>query len=302
MRCLEVGFTLKRLLRRLLTPAHYRVLSRVKNQALPNLKYRLVQWPSLLVGQVIKILPDSNLVALKSGIRVVKKMDYERRDILLEVDSDFEYRVRLHSCQKEPDTVHWIETFIKEGDVLYDIGANSGAYSLVASKFFDGKVTVYAFEPAFLNFAQLCKNLLLNRNQNSVVPLPVALSDTTSITNFNLGNLVPGGAMHALGEPLDPEGHVFTPVAQQPVLSYRVDDFIKQFDIRMPNHIKIDVDGNELSILKGMDETLNGGSVRSVLLELNVGSGRDQEILQFLAEKGFKVHSTYGLNHIFVQV
>jgi len=102
MCCLEVGFIFKRLL----IPPQYHSLSRVKNQALTNLKYKLVQLPFLLVGQVFKVLPGGNLVALQFAIRVVKKMDYERRDILLEVDSDFEYRVRLHSCQREPDTVN----------------------------------------------------------------------------------------------------------------------------------------------------------------------------------------------------
>jgi FkbM family methyltransferase len=228
-------------------------------------------------------------------------MDYEHRDILLSVDSDFEYRVRLHSCKKEPDTVQWIETFFREGDVFYDIGANVGAYSLVASKFFEGKVTVYAFEPAFLNFTQLCKNLQLNGSQESVMPLPIALSDKTHIANFNFRNLVPGGAVHALGEPVDDGGNVFTPVARQPVLSYRVDDLIKHFDLRIPNHIKIDVDGTEFSVLKGMEGTLNDHSVRSMLLELNVGTGYERQILDFLAKKGFEVHSKRGANHIFVR-
>ena len=101
---------------------------------------------------------------------------------------------------------------------------------------------------------------------------------------------------------MDSEGNVFTPVARQPVLSYRVDDLIKQFDIRKPNHVKIDVDGNEFSVLKGMEETLNESSVKSVLLELNVGRGDDQNILEFLANKGFQVHSDFDLNHIFVRV
>jgi FkbM family methyltransferase len=238
---------------------------------------------------------------LKSDIKIVKKLDYDHRDILLNIDSDFEYRVRLHSCKKEPETVQWIETFFRKGDVFYDIGANIGAYSLVASKFFDGKVTVYAFEPASPNFAQLCKNLVLNGSVGSVVPLPIALSDRTSIVNFNLQNLVPGGAIHALGEPVDGEGNVFTPVVRQPVLSYRVDDFIKQFQIPIPAHIKIDVDGSELSVLKGMDKTLNDHSLRSMLLELNVGTGYEREILDFLAIKGFEVHSKHGANHIFVR-
>jgi FkbM family methyltransferase len=292
---------MKRLLRKLLTKGQYDKLSRLKNETLPNLRYRLGQSPFLLVGSVIKFLPDNTLVTLKSAINVVKQMDYARRDIFLNVDSDFEYRVRLHSCKKEPETVQWIETFFREGDVFYDIGANVGAYSLVASKFFEGKVTVYAFEPAFLNFTQLCKNLILNGSQESVVPLPIALSDKTHIANFNFQNLVPGGAIHALGEPVDGEGNVFTPVVRQYVLSYRVDELIKHFDLRIPNHIKIDVDGTEFSVLKGMDETLNDRLVRSMLLELNVGRGSEREILEFLANKGFEVHSKYGANHIFVR-
>lgn len=292
---------MKSLFRRLLTPHQYQGLSRVKNETLPNLGRGLTQWPFLFIGQAIRVLPDSRLIAFKSGIKVVKKMDYQRRDIFLDVESDVEYRLRLHSCQKEPETVKWIETFIKEGDVLYDIGANSGAYSLVASKFFNGKVTVYAFEPAFLNFAQLCKNVALNKSQDTVIPLPVALSDKTNIANFNLRSLVPGGAIHSLGEPLDPDGNAYTPAFRQPVMSYRADDLIEQFDLRTPNHIKIDVDGNEYSVLKGMEKTLGCGAVKSVLLELNGGQGHDQEILDLLAEKGFQVHSNYGLNHIFVR-
>jgi FkbM family methyltransferase len=238
---------------------------------------------------------------LKSGINIVKKMDYERRDIFLNIDSDFEYRVRLHSCEKEPETVKWIETFFREGDVFFDIGANVGAYSLVASKFLGGKITVYAFEPAFLNFTQLCKNLVLNVCLGSVTPLPIALSDKTTIGNFNYRNLFPGGATHALGEAVGPENDVFTPVARQPMLSYRVDDLITQFQIPIPNHVKIDVDGTELSVLKGMDETLDNRSVRSVLLELNAGRGHGSEIIGFLSAKGFNIHSKHTENYIFMR-
>src|ERR1044071_9834964 len=31
---------------------------------------------------------------------------------------------------KEPDTIAWIDQFVQEGDVLYDVGANIGLYSL----------------------------------------------------------------------------------------------------------------------------------------------------------------------------
>ena len=293
------GFAMKRLLQRILNQGQYRALLRFKNKTIPNLRYRLGQSPFLLVGSVIKVLPASSKVTLKSSINVVKKMDYKRRDIFLTVDSDIEYRVRLNSCKKEPDTVEWIETSLKEGDVLYDVGANTGAYSLVTSKCFDGKVQVFAFEPAFLNYAQLCKNLVINQCGRSVIPFQIALSDQTGIEDFNYHVLVPGGAVHALGEAVDHEGEAFKPASTQPVIRYRLDDFVRQFGIPAPNHVKIDVDGTEFSILKGMDETLSNPSLRSLMLELNEGRGQVTEIVDFLSAKGLEERSRLGSNRMF---
>ena len=254
-----------------------------------------------MVVRIAELLPDAARISLKSKINIVKRMDYERHDVFLNVDSEIEHRVRLASCQKEPDTVKWIETIMKDGEVFFDIGANTGAYSLVASKFFEGQVKVYAFEPAFLNFSQLCKNLILNQCQETITPFQVALSDETGVQTFNFHNLIPGGAVHALGQAVDHQGDHFDPISKQPVLMYRLDDFIKQFQIPGPNHLKIDVDGTEFSVLNGMDETLGNRSVRSVMLELNEGTGDGEQIFDYLSKKGFEVHSTRGLNHLFLR-
>ena len=292
---------MKRKLAKILTKQQYRALSRFKNKTLSQAWYRLGQSPFLMVGSIVKLLPANSKVTLKSGMRIIKKMDYQRHDIYLNVESDLEYRVRLHSCAKEPDTVEWIETFLKEGDVLYDIGANVGAYSLLAVKFFQHKVKVYAFEPAFPNFSQLCKNLMLNGCQQSIVPFQIGLSDQTGIGDFNYYSLVPGGAVHTLDETVDYLGNDFTPASTQPVLRFRVDDFIEQFGIQPPNHIKIDVDGTEYAILKGMDRTLGEGTVRSMLLEITPGRGQQDQMLEYLSSKGFETHSKRGLNHILVR-
>lgn len=242
---------------------------------------------------ITKILPDRFLLIIKANANSVKKMDYEHCDIFLNIDSAIEYDIRLNSCKKEPETVEWIETFFKEGDVFFDIGANVGAYSLVASKFFNGKIAVYAFEPAFPTFPQLCKNVLLNRCQGCIIPLQIALSDKTIIDNFNYLDLIPGGACHAFGEAIDYKGDVFKPIFKQPILSYRIDDLVKQFEIPIPNHIKIDVDGIEFSILKGADETLENPLVSSILLELEEGREEAKQIIVFLSRKGFEVHSKH---------
>lgn len=251
-------------------------------------------------------LTDSALLEIRSSIDIKRRMDYERHEIYLHVDSLTEFETRLHSCAKEPDTVEWIERFMKPGDTFYDIGANVGAYSLIAAKYFEGRVKVYAFEPAFLNFTQLCRNLFLNRCQDSVVPLSVALSDKTSVDSFNYHDLIPGGSLHTLGEAIDYKGDRFEPVLKQAILSFRIDDLIAQFNLPVPTHIKIDVDGIELSVLRGADQTLTDGTLRSIVVELEQGEN-ERLISDSLAAKGFQRHASYGrmtpgmLNCIFVR-
>ena len=239
-------------------------------------------------------LSDHALVDLKNEINVTGRMDYEPRDIFLNVDSRIEYEARLNSCAKEPYTVRWLETFLRKGDVFFDIGANVGAYSLVAAKFFDGQVKVYSFEPAFLNFTQLCKNVHLNGCQESIVPLLIALSDKTTLGAFNYQNLIPGGALHTFGEAVDYKGDVFAPVFKQSVISYRLDDLINQFEIPTPNHIKIDVDGIEYAVLEGARETLINPSLRSIVVEVEAGES-ERRITALLSGKGFEFHSSYEL-------
>ena len=242
---------------------------------------------------LVNRLPVRVHVIIKSNSVVLRKMDYQRHDILLHVDSDIEHGVRLISCQKEPETIEWIETFFNEGDTFFDIGANVGAYSLVASKFCHDNIKVYSFEPGFMTFPQLCKNIIANGCVDSIVPLQVALSDKTALDVFNYHNLIPGGAIHALGKPIDYKGDVFEPVFKQPVLSLRIDDLIKHFQIPVPNHMKIDVDGIEFDVLRGADKTLESPLVKSIILELEEGSKEAKTIIDYLAGKGLGFRSKH---------
>lgn len=284
-----ISKTMKELLRRVLPDNGYNRLAKLRR----SMSFRSGD-PALFLRRALEqqALSDTTLLELKTAIDIKGRLDYETHDIYLHIDSAREYDIRLHSCKKEPDTVDWIETFMKPGDTFYDIGANVGAYSLVAAKFFHGAVKVYAFEPAFLNFTQLCRNLMLNGCQDIVIPLPVALSDSTKIDAFNYNNLVPGGALHALGEAIDHKGKRFDPVLKQSVLSYRIDDLIAQFKVGMPNHLKIDVDGIEFSVLRGADQTLSNAALRSMVVELEEGENEAQ-ISDFVFSKGFRLYAKH---------
>ncbi len=240
-----------------------------------------------------KVLPEQVVLFLQCNTKLIKKMDYQKEDIFLNIESHVEYNIRLHSCAKEPETIEWIHTFFHEGDVYYDIGANVGAYALVASKFFKGKVRVYAFEPSFSTFNELCTNVFLNNCQDSIVPLQIALSDHTAVDVLNYNNLTPGGALHALSEAIDYKGDSFQPILKQAVLAFSLDDLVKYLSLPIPNHIKVDVDGIELKILRGARETLTHPLVRTVLLEVEEGDQESRQIVEFLQGKGLKFHSKH---------
>lgn len=238
----------------------------------------------------------------------IKRLDYDKSEIILNIKSPTEEITRTNSCKKEPETIAWIENNMKKGDIFYDVGANIGAYSLVASKFTKGGIKVYAFEPSYSNFAQLCKNIMLNKCQDSIIPLSIPLSDKTAIGYFNYSSVESGTADHTFGFPINYKGKKFKPICRQLMLSYKIDDLVKHID--PPNYLKIDVDGIELSILRGADKTLSTPSVKSVLVEVVELPQKLKEreaIVAFLNSKGFKLESrnpyVYGVspssNYIF---
>ena len=102
---------------------------------------------------------------------------------------------RQATAAKEPFTVRWIETTVAAGGVLYDIGANVGGYSLVAAA--QGpQVSVVAFEPSYRNYAALCDNIVVNRFDARITPLPLALGRETRLARFRHRRLITGGGQH----------------------------------------------------------------------------------------------------------
>ena len=278
---------LKRVARRQLGESSWFLLSRAKRTA-----YRWFERP--LMGLVNR-LPDRMRLSLRSQTRLLRRLDYPKAEILIHADSEQEFWRRANSCTKEPEMAAWIEGHFKPGDVFFDVGANIGAYSLVAAKAFRGQVRVFAFEPAAVNYAQLCRNVYVNAVSECVFPMPVALSDRTVLDWFNYATLTAGGAFHAFGAALDYRGQSFEPVFRQPVISYRIDDLVETFGLPIPTHLKIDVDGIESLVLRGADRALH--HVRSVMLELNRRDADSADVSSYLASKGLTLHSRSERDH-----
>jgi FkbM family methyltransferase len=167
---------------------------------------------------------------------------------------------------KEPETLAWIDSFAP-GEVLYDIGANIGVFSVYAA--LHRNCDVYAFEPEAKNYACLAKNLYLNGLGRRVKALNLGLHDRTAIEFLQLHGMESGAALHALGEAVDWRKERFQPKFEQSVMAFALDDFVERFGIPLPSHVKLDVDGNEPKIIAGGRRTLSNPALKSLMIEMN---------------------------------
>lgn len=202
---------------------------------------------------------------LRSAAIGYGRLDYPRAEIYLRLSSRREFH-RLNSCEKEPWTVRWIERYLQPGDVLYDIGANVGAYTLVAAVSVPD-AQVVSFEPGPANFAALCANLGLNAVTDRVTAIPVALGDYPHSARLSHDPDMPGCAPRLVGGDGGDEGTT--------VLVDRLDDVVERFGLSPPQHLKVDVEGAEPEVLAGADRILASRGLRSVMIELDGRRARD---------------------------
>jgi len=203
-------------------------------------------------------------------------LDYDKAEIHMYAESTQEIMMRLHSCKKEPETISWIEDF-KPQSMFYDVGANTGAYSLVAAS--QGH-RVVAFEPAAPNYHRLVQHVILNKLP--VICFPVVLADESDIVDFSYASLEPGAALHSISD----EGiHV-------PVPAFALDDLMKLIpSLPLPDYVKIDTDGYEFEVIWGARKALK--AAKSVLVEMDGEISKHADIGPLLTDLGFGVKSRH---------
>ncbi len=188
---------------------------------------------------------------------------------------------------KEEGTLKWLRDNTKEGTVFFDIGANIGLYSLYAAKAAKD-VQVYSFEPHKLNFATLLENIFLNGLEKNINPLALALGDSSGLFHLNYNSMESGASLTQLGHTNLSEERTFTPKLSELVNSMSLDKLIESGEVPKPDMIKIDVDGNELPILRGMTDLLKSGSgPKSLQVEIN--QGQRNEVAGFMQACGYTI-------------
>ncbi len=208
--------------------------------------------------------------------RKVVRIDHPTLDVRIRVTTGPTARLRVESVAKEPWTVAWLEGAVRPGDIVWDVGANVGVYTLLAARLLGDEGTVVAVEPGYANFAALCDNVVLNGLGERVVPLPLVLGATPGTATLDYSDLRAGSALHVL------DGSGAQAAYRQPVLVHTVDQVVESFGVAPPTLLKLDVDGGEAAVLAGARDVLGRPELRSVLVEIE--SELTEPVVSALAE------------------
>jgi len=174
------------------------------------------------------------------------------------------------------------------GGVFYDVGANIGFFSLLAASRVGPDGAVYAFEPVPANASSIRRSARLNSFSNIAV-FEEAVAESSGRANLILTRHI-GGAALASGRSPGDLSHDVTGEIEVAVTT--LDDAIAARGLRPPTFVKIDVEGAELSVLRGMRDTL-ARHRPAVLYEIDdatlAGVSRKREAIEnVLSEAGYR--------------
>ena len=166
--------------------------------------------------------------------------------------------------------------FLRRTDLFIDIGANIGAYTLLASS--EIKANSISIEPLEDTFLILMDNIYINNIQDNVKAYNIGLGSKISKTHFT--------------KSLDTINHVATK-NERNTIEVQIDTLDNiLINEQCPALIKIDVEGYENEVINGASKTLENNKLKAIIIELNGSGSRygfdDENIHLKLLQYGFK--------------
>lgn len=211
-----------------------------------------------IFGRILQLLPNFikiKILNMESFFYVPVHNHYMALDL-----------IRLKKGIREPKTFEWL-TSIPDNSVYFDIGTDYGQEVTLLSSLKKKNIKIYGFDCSLLP-AHYC-SINRQKNNNNFEFIFAVISDNT-------------------GEILDISSHANLSIKSKysySVMTLRLDDFSNMKSI-YPTHIKIDVDGAELKVIKGAEKLLKGNILKEIFIEINHD---DNEIISLIEKYGFKI-------------
>jgi FkbM family methyltransferase len=184
-------------------------------------------------------------------------------------------------------------------DVIVDIGANYGVFSLYSQMFKPKKV--YSVEPIKSTFENMKKNL----DGYDVVCINKAISDENGVETFALTNV--NGNNFSLKN-IDGY-HPSEVINEELVETTTIDQLISDYDIPYIDFLKVDCEGGELDLFQTINKDYLKNNINKIALEYHSMTIKET-VIEILTNNGFIIEDIvgfedigliYAYNHTFVK-
>jgi FkbM family methyltransferase len=190
--------------------------------------------------------------------------------------SDYVNRIIAITGVWEPQVTAAFQALLSPGDACVDVGANIGYFSLLAARLVGSRGHVYAVEPSSPSYDRLTKNLELNNATNVTALRFAAAADEGEATlyegprsNRGASSLYPSRSCHG------------SAISSVPLR--RVESLISRDEVLRLRLVKIDVEGYEIEVLRGLEPLYLRGARPALVLEIFT-EWLEVEGLAYLAE------------------
>lgn len=214
---------------------------------------------------------------------------YYELDLSETIDSSLYY-----SGVFEIETLKCLQKQITPEMIVFEIGANIGSHSFEIAKLLQpGNGRLYCFEPTEYAFKKLCKNQRLN-NFSNIVFEKIAFSDAEGTQRITPASSLDTVAFSASWDVKDMQSKQHAP---QDITFKTLDQYVFEHEIQRVHLLKIDVDGYELKVIRGAQETIRRDAP-IIIIEFSecllgyVGDTLD-ELLSLLENRGYTFQPVY---------
>lgn len=203
-----------------------------------------------------------------------------------------------------------VRRLVQQGDLVCDVGANIGVYSVQLNKAVGDSGRILAFEPVPITFDVLNHNIK-SLGLRNIATYNLAVSDSSGTVQMEIPEYSAGGKNYY-------QAHIATnPTASTAGVSIRSEklDLLLAGE-RSPSFIKIDVEGAELSVIRGAENTISShrpAMMIEIASDIHKSGTDGHEIYEIMSKLGYsvlvliegklKAHAAgmRGLNYFFLQ-
>lgn len=209
--------------------------------------------------------------------------------IALDLNDEIQRQVYFGIYERQ--VTRLLRQLLQPGDVFYDVGANVGYFSFLASGIVGSTGEVHSFEPVPVNSGRIRQNIS-RADASNIVINEVAISDRSgAITLFVSDSSSNSGWASVVPSSRRPQKLIVSTIS--------LDDYVFSKGRRLPDIIKMDIEGNEPTALAGMRRILSSECAPDLIVEVNpyLLSKRGltpETILRTLTAAGYRLYRIGG--------